>query len=382
MTLNQRLHAGFAAAFGASPLIVSRAPGRVNLIGEHTDYNDGFAMPVAIGAETRVGFTPQPGADLRVMALDLGEEDRFAPSGVGALTGGSWRNYVRGVVDELNTAGVVVPGGMLAVAGSIARGTGLSSSASLEVALTHALLLAVGLEWSALDIALLAQRAECGFPGVRCGNLDQIASAATRQGHALLIDCRSLALRQIPLPDDIAVVIVQSGVERGLVDGEYNTRRAECERAAAFLGVAALRDADEAMLMAAKGKLDDLAWLRACHVIGDNRRTLEAAEALSANDLRTTGRLMRESHRSQAQDFGITVAATDQLSALLNTAIGTEGGARQTGGGFGGAVVAVMRRDRVDAVCGAVLASYRTPTGAMPAISIEIPADGAGVIAS
>ncbi len=381
MTLAARLRAGFVDAYGAAPHINSRAPGRVNLIGEHTDYNDGFAMPIAIGAETRVAFTPVAGADLQVAAFDLGERDRFSPARVGALPGGGWRNYVRGTVDELTRAGIAVPGGMLAIAGNIARGTGLSSSASLEVALVHALLAAVGVEWPALDIALLAQRAECGFPGVRCGNLDQIASAATRAGHALLIDCRSLALRTIRMPDDVAVMIVQSGVERGLVDGEYNTRRSECERAAAFLGVAALRDADDAMLHAAKGLLDDRAWHRARHVIGDNRRALDAARALAADDLIATGRLMRDSHLSQAHDFGITVPQTDRLADLLNAAIGVDGGARQTGGGFGGAVVGVMRRDRVDAVRDAVLAHYRTPAGTPPDLCIEVPADGAGLVA-
>jgi galactokinase len=381
MTLSARLHAGFVEAFGAAPLIEARAPGRVNLIGEHTDYNQGFAMPMAIGPETRVGFAADPGADLHIAALDFGEHDRFAPAHVTRHAGGGWRNYVRAVVDELNRAGVAVPGGRVAIAGSIARGTGLSSSASLEVALAHALLAAVGANWSALDIALLAQRAECGFPGVRCGNLDQIASAATRKGHALLIDCRSLGLHQIPVPGDMAVMIVQSGVERGLVDGEYNARRVECERAARFLDVPALRDADDAMLAAAKGRLDDVAWRRARHVIGDNRRTLQAAEALASDDLIATGRLMRESHRSQAGDFGITVPETDRLAALINAAIGDAGGARQTGGGFGGAVVAVMRADRVDAVRSAVLDGYRTPGGAPPEISVEIPADGANVTA-
>ena len=378
-TLAARLRAGFVQAFGAAPQIAARAPGRVNLIGEHTDYNQGFAMPMAIGPETRVAFTPQAGGRLHVAALDFGEDDAFDPARVGPHQGGGWRNYVRGVVDELNRAGIAVPGGTLAIAGSLARGTGLSSSASLEVALAHALLAAAGADWTALDIALLAQRAECGFPGVRCGNLDQIASAATRAGHALLIDCRSLALRQIVLPGDLAVMIVQSGVERGLVDGEYNTRRIECERAAAHLGVAALRDADDAMLAAAKATLDDRAWHRARHVIGDNRRTLEAAEALAADDLVTTGRLMREAHVSQAHDFGITVPDTDRLAALLDHAIGDEGGARQTGGGFGGAVVAIMRADRVEAVRAAVLDGYRTPTGALPDITVEAPADGAGI---
>ena len=361
-------------------MIAARAPGRVNLIGEHTDYNDGFAMPMAIGAETRVDFTHDPAVPLAVHAVDLDQDDCFDPSAVAALPDGGWRNYVRGVVDELVRAGVAVPGGKLSITGTIPQGTGLSSSASLEVALAHALLAAAGQTWPALDIALLAQRAECGFPAVRCGNLDQIACAATTEGHALLIDCRSLALCQIALPADFAVMIVQSGVRRGLVDGEYNRRRAECERAAAALGVPALRDADEAMLLAGREAMDELAWHRARHVIGENRRVLQAAAALEAGDLVATGRLMRESHQSQAQDFGITVADTDRLAALLDAALGDEGGARQTGGGFGGAVVAVMRSGRVDAVRQAVIEGYRTPDGTLPLISIETAGAGAGIL--
>lgn len=379
--LGERLLRGFGAAHGRAPAIHARAPGRVNLIGEHTDYNDGFALPVAIGPETRVALFPEAQGPLSVAALDLGEDDVFDPAGVVPSAAGGWRNYVRGLVDELVRAGVPVGGGALAIAGSIARGTGLSSSASLEVALAHAFLAAAGLHWDPLAIALLAQRAECGFPGVRCGNLDQIASAAARAGHALLIDCRSLALTPIALPDDCAVMIVQSGVRRGLVDGEYNARRAQCEAAARALGLAALRDADMGMLDAAASRLDPLVHARARHVISENARVLAAAQALSAGDLVETGRLMRESHRSQADDFAITVPHTDRLADLLNAAIGGEGGARQTGGGFGGAVVAVLRADRVGAVADAVRAGYRTPDGALADISIERPAAGAGLIA-
>ncbi|NBC36150.1 galactokinase [Novosphingobium sp. FSY-8] len=381
MMLADRLNAGFAAAYAAAPAITVRAPGRVNLIGEHTDYNDGFAMPIAIGQETQVAFTPQVGAPLQVAALDFADSDAFDPAAPDRATAGDWRNYVRGVVDELVRAGVSVPGGQMAIAGSIARGTGLSSSASLEVAVARSLLQAAGLDWRAIDIALLGQRAECDFVGVRCGNLDQIASACTQAGHALLIDCRSLDLRQIAMPDDARVMIVQSGVVRGLLDGEYNTRRRECEAAAAIMGVAALRDADAAMLAAARGRMDDVTHARARHVISDNRLTLEAAEALAAGDLVTAGVLMRESHRTQAQDFGITVPATDRLADILNAAIGPQGGARQTGGGFGGAVVGLMRADQVDTVREAVLASYRTPAGEAPMISIEAPCHGAQVLA-
>jgi galactokinase len=377
-TLGERLLQGFAQAFGGAPALVVRAPGRVNLIGEHTDYNDGFAMPIAIGQETRVGFRPG-GKALRVAALDFGESDSFDPARP-EHCGGGWRDYVRGVVDQLRQAGVAVPGGDLAIAGSIAKGTGLSSSASLEVAVARVILESLGQDWDAVRLALLAQRAESDFVGVRCGNLDQIASAATTLGHALLIDCRSLALRQIALPDDAVVMIVQSGVVRGLVDGEYNRRRAECEAAAKVLGVAALRDADEAMLEAARGGMDDSTYRRARHVVTENRRTMEAAEALGSGDLVRMGVLMRESHVSQGADFGITVPPTDALAATMNEAIGREGGARQTGGGFGGAVVGLMRKDRVGAVRDAVLQGYRTPAGDAPVICVETPSAGAGPV--
>ncbi|MCY1670133.1 galactokinase [Novosphingobium sp. SL115] len=374
--LNDRLLSGFAAAFGGAPALVIRAPGRVNLIGEHTDYNDGFAMPMAIGQETRVAFRPAAGP-LNVAALDFAEADSFDPAAP-SRTGG-WRDYVRGVVAQLVAAGITVPGGDLAIAGTIAKGTGLSSSASLEVAVARAMLEVTGQSWDAVRVALLAQRAECDFVGVRCGNLDQIASAATTSGHALLIDCRTLALRQIAMPDDVAVMIVQSGVVRGLVDGEYNRRREECERAARILGVGALRDADEPLLESARSSFDDLAFLRARHVITENRRTLDAAQALATGDLVRVGALMRESHASQHEDFGITVPFTHALAELMSEAIGPEGGARQTGGGFGGAVVGLMRKDRLAAVREAVLENYRTPAGARPEICEELPAAGAGL---
>lgn len=318
---------------------------------------------------------------LSVTALDFGEGDSFDPAG--CLVGGDgWRTYVRGIVNELRKVGIAVPAGELAIAGNLARGTGLSSSASLEVALATVLLAAVGEVWEPTKTALLAQRAECDFVGMRCGNLDQIASSATTAGHALLIDCRSLALQQIIVPADCAVIIVQSGVVRGLVDGEYNLRRRQCERAAKALGVAALRDADEAMLEAAADQLDDVAYVRARHVIGDNRRTLAAAEALAVGDLFEIGRLMRESHVSQSEDFGITVPETDHLATILNEAIGLLGGARQTGGGFGGAVIGLVPAAMVTSVRETVLAEYRTPFGERPSIIVERPASGATLEAS
>ncbi len=382
MSLGESLSTGFARAFGGRPEVVARAPGRVNLIGEHTDYNDGFAMPIAIGQEVRVGFRPGIGTTLRVAALDFAESDTFPTACIPHLRDGQWRNYVRGVIDELARAGIAVPAGDMAIAGNIAKGTGLSSSAALEVAIARAILAVTGHDWDAVRVARLAQRAENEFVGMRCGVLDQIASAATSDGHALLIDCRSLELQQIPVPSDVAVMIVQSGVVRGLIDGEYNLRRAECERAAAALGVKALRDADEAMLAAGRAGMDEVAFRRARHIIEDNRRTIEMVAAFAANNLVRAGELMREAHASQAGDFEITVPETDRLAALLNEAIGMEGGARQTGGGFGGAVIALVRSDRVEAVRECVRSGYRTPTGELAEISVERPRQGASLVES
>ncbi len=379
--LQDRLATGFSAAFGRAPDLVARAPGRVNLIGEHTDYNDGFALPVAIGAETRIALRRRNDDEVHVAALDFGEEDRFVPAAkLAKSVDGGWRDYVRGVFAILARAGIQPPGAEMAIAGDIPRGTGLSSSASLEVALVTAILAALGRREDPRQVASWAQAAENDFVGVRCGNLDQLASAGSVASAALLIDCRTLALEPVPLPPGVAIMIVQSGVVRGLVDGEYNARRRECEEAARALGVSALRDASLAMLEAGHGTMSASAFRRARHVITENARTLAAAEALSAGDLRAMGRLMAESHASQRDDFGITVAETDRLTELLTRAIGAEGGARQTGGGFGGAVVALMRRELVEAVQNRVTTRYRTPSGVSPEIRVEQAQPGASVV--
>ena len=379
--LQRRLLEGFAACFDGAPDLVSRAPGRVNLMGEHTDYNDGFALPVAIGAETRVALRRRADANVRVAALDFAEQDRFALCpGLGMGGDRGWRDYVRGTLVTLVRAGVPLGGMELAIAGNIPKGTGLSSSASLEVAVAAVALAAMGRVEDPRTVALWAQAAENDFVGVRCGNLDQLASAAASAGAALLIDCRSLELKPVPLPTDAAILIVQSGVARGLVEGEYNARRRECEEAAAALGLSALRDADLEMLAAGRERMSPTAFRRARHVISDNRRTQNAVEALLADDLASMGRLMNESHASQRDDFQITLPETDRLAALLAGAIGAEGGARQTGGGFGGAVVAMARSARIEEICAEIVGQYRTPTGSPPEIFVERAHPGASII--
>jgi galactokinase len=379
-TLQVRLAEGFAQRFGGTPDLVVRAPGRVNLIGEHTDYNDGFAMPVAIGSETRVALRRRGDGEIRVAALNFGEEDSFFPSAdLEKATLGGWRDYVRGTVAILMKEGVEVGGLDIALVGDVPMGTGLSSSASLEVAVATAVLALAGRKEDPKQVALWAQAAENDFVGMRCGNLDQLASAATVEGAALLIDCRSLELRPVEMPSDASVMIVQSGVVRGLVEGHYNERRRQCEEAAAILGVPALRDAQLDMLEAVAADVDPLVVRRARHVITENDRTLAAADALTLGDLRAVGILMRDSHASQRDDFEITVPSTDRLAELMSDAIGENGGARQTGGGFGGAVVGLMARDQVETVRERVLSEYRTPSGELPDIRVERACSGASI---
>jgi galactokinase len=383
MTLaNAALHAHvtttFAAQFGKAPDLVARAPGRVNLIGEHTDYNDGFVLPCAIGPATMVAASKRDDREMRIIAADFGNTaDAFNLDDIARSELG-WANYIRGMVDALQKAGFALTGANLAIAGNVPKGAGLSSSASLEVAVGEAILALVETRIDRTRLAQIAQAAECDFVGTNCGIMDQLISAQGKAGHALLIDCRSLALTDAPIAHDVAIMIVHSGVTRGLVDGHYNERRRQCEAAAAAMGVAALRDADLPMLDAAK--LDAATRARARHVITENQRTLDAAAALAASDLRALGALMAESHASMRDDFEITVPKIDELAALLQSAIGSEGGARMTGGGFGGACVAILPTTQAADVQAAVEAGYRTPDGATPLIMMERPGPGAGLV--
>ena len=364
--LQHRVESAFARHFGSAPTLQLRAPGRVNLIGEHTDYNDGFVLPCAIDFETRIAAGPRSDRQVRVLACDYGEAlDQFSLDAPIEPRGDAlWANYVRGVVKTLLARGLPLQGLDLAVAGNVPQGAGLSSSASLEVAVALAFKAMQGLDSvSATDIALIAQQAENQFVGVNCGIMDQLISARGEHGHALLIDCRSLELRPVPLPQGLAVMIVHSHVQRGLVDGEYNTRRAQCEAAASHYGVKALRDVDLAQLEHEARGLDPLVFRRARHIVTENQRTLDAADALAAGDLAQLGRLMAASHASMRDDFEITVPPIDQLVAILQDAIGGTGGARMTGGGFGGCVVALLPEAQVAAAQLAVATHYRAPSG-------------------
>lgn len=367
--------------FGAEPDMLFRAPGRVNLIGEHTDYNDGFVLPAAINRQTVVAIGRANSSVITAIASDFGENlDRFALDRPINAISADWANYVRGVAGAMLAEGIELTGANLAVAGDVPLGSGLSSSAALEVAVGNAL---AGIADQAIDptqMAKLAQRAENEFVGCACGIMDQLISTRGEAGKALLIDCRSLECTPVPLPDGVSIIIAHSGVRHAHAGGEYNDRRAQCEAAARHYGVVALRDLTIAQLETGKQGLDDVAYRRARHVVTENARTLAAADALSCGDLQHLGELMALSHRSMRDDFEITIAAVDDLAEIMAAPLNGEGGARMTGGGFGGCVIAVTTDSKADLVVRAIADNYRTPEGLQSDVFICQPSAGASRI--
>ncbi|WP_314440197.1 galactokinase [Massilia timonae] len=374
----------FLAAFGQPATIRVQAPGRVNLIGEHTDYNGGLVLPCAIGYRTVIVARPRADRRMRVVAADYDDAiDEYAlDAPIERLAAPMWANYVRGVVHELlqrEPSGHSLPGMDMVIAGDVPQGAGLSSSASLSVAvctLFSTLPDHPGL--GPVEAALVAQRAENDFVGCKCGNMDQISSACGVQDHALLIDCRSLRVSPVPIPAGAAIMIVESHITRGLVDSAYNTRRAQCEQAARHFGVPFLRDVDLATLAEKGAGLDPVALRRARHVVSENARVVAAAEALAAGDLERMGELMAASHASMRDDFEITVPAIDRLVDIVKDAIGEAGGVRMTGGGFGGCVVALVPTELVEVARLALARDYRAPNGAQATVHVCRAAAGAG----
>ncbi len=378
----QKTRQAFANVFSAQPKLSVQAPGRVNLIGEHTDYNDGFVLPCAIDYHTVISGSPRTDRRVHVVAVDYaGERDEIdLDRPIEPLGDRLWANYVRGVVKYLLEAGYALTGANLVISGNVPQGAGLSSSASLEVAVGQFFKSLNGLNISPSEIAQIGQRAENRFVGCNCGIMDQLISAQGRADHALLIDCRSLVTQAVAMPSDIAVVIVNSNVQRGLVGSEYNTRRKQCEEAARFFAVKALRDVDLPTFAARSPGLDPLVARRARHIITDSQRAIELAETLKTGDLPRIGQLMADSHASMRDDFEITVPPVDALVSIVKDALGNAGGARMTGGGFGGCVVALTTQDRVAAVREAVDSRYRTISGLDASIYVCHASAGASIL--
>ena len=376
----ERANAAFVLRFGAEPQYIAEAPGRVNLIGEHTDYNDGFCLPCAIDRYTCVAISRRDDNCICVVACDENNsEDEFdLAKPIGRTRRTLWANYVRGTLAAFQRDGFDIAGANIVIAGDVPRGAGLSSSASLEMAVAHAFKWLGKWNVDAKTLALAGQYAEHTFVDCQCGIMDQMISVSARTNHAMLLDCRSLQTRAVPIPDDIAIVIVNSKISRGLVDSEYNARRAQCYKAAKLVGVPALRDINVESLNATISGMDEVLAKRVRHVVSENARTLACAQALSVGDIAEVGRLMRASHASLRNDFEVTVPAIDHLTDLLANAIGDTGGARITGGGFGGCVVALCRIQQVDAVGAAVSLRYRSPAGESADVYVCRASDGAG----
>ncbi|WP_192457189.1 galactokinase [Musicola keenii] len=382
MTLSARTQAVFLQQFGYPPAVIVQAPGRVNLIGEHTDYNDGFVLPCAINYCTTISAAPRADRLIRVVAADYHDQlDEFSlDAPIEPHPNWQWANYVRGVVKHLLRRSHAFDGADLVIGGDVPQGAGLSSSASLEVAVGKAIQTLYQLPLDNVALALNGQEAENQFVGCNCGIMDQLISAQGQRDHALLIDCRSLETRAVPLPKNVAVVIINSNVKRGLVDSEYNTRREQCEAAARYFQVSALRDVSEADFAARSAGLDPLAARRARHVITENARTLAAADALALGDLRHMGELMAASHASMRDDFEITVPPIDTLVEIIKSVIGAEGGVRMTGGGFGGCVVALVPAHLADVVQNTVALEYPQRTGLQPTCYVCQASPGAGYV--
>lgn len=379
MALIDDARLAFVRLYGGQPEACYQAPGRVNLIGEHTDYNDGFVLPAAIDYHTVIAGRRREDRRVTLVALDLNEarSDFDLDEPIEKDPRAAWSDYIRGVCKVLLSQGYRLTGADLVITGNVPQGAGLSSSASLEVVTARAM---VGLSGEMLDgtqAALVGQQAENQFVGCQCGIMDQLISARGQRGHAALIDCRTLETRRVPMPADAALVIINSNVKRGLVDSEYNQRRKQCEEAAQTLAVKALRDAKMVQLEAMRFEMTEKVYRRARHVITENERTLLAADALANADWPTISRLMAESHASMRDDFEITVPPIDGLVEMIADTIGGNGGVRMTGGGFGGCVVALVPDAWVGAVLDVVQQRYQAEYDIAPNVYVCHPVDGA-----
>lgn len=349
----------FLSLYGAPAQGIAAAPGRVNLIGEFTDYNDGFVLPCSLAFRTQVMFKQRDDNIITVRSLNYpGEQDRFSVDKEITEGQSQWGNYIRAVTYVLKRAGYTLRGADLLIDSNLPQGSGLSSSAALEVAVGGMFNHIAQLGLPPEKIALFGQEAENDFMHCQCGIMDQLISAKGENGHALLIDCENLATTAVKVPDDLNIVIVNSNYPRKLVDSEYNQRRIDCEQAAVKMGVETLRQATMTGLQAVKATLSENEYKRAHHVISENDRVIAATTALQNNDMDALRTLMAASHQSLKHDFEVTVPATDGLVEICKEAMGERGAVRMTGGGFGGAIVCLCRDAEVPLIKAAVEKHY------------------------
>jgi galactokinase len=368
----------FVERFGASPAALTRAPGRVNLIGEHTDYNDGYVLPLAINRAVWIALRPRSDREVDVWSMDFDEPGHFTLDGLERARSG-WIEYLKGIAWVLKDAGFHLTGWEGVIGSDVPIGAGLSSSAAIELATARTFAEVSKVPWKPAAMARLAQRAENEWVGVNCGIMDQMISAVGREGHAVLIDCRSLGTRPVSLPEGTVVVILDTATRRGLVDSAYNERRRQCETAAQFFGVPALRDVTPDVFESRAGNLDAVTRRRARHVVSENTRTLAAADAADRGDATTVGNLMNESHRSLRDDFEVSSAALDAIVEIAQTQPACYG-ARMTGAGFGGCAVALVDHDETAPFVERVTSEYSRRTSLTPKLYVTEATSGAAVI--
>lgn len=368
----------FQGRFGDSPRIFA-APGRVNLIGEHTDYNDGFVMPCALGFTTRVAISPRADRSINLHSEDFPDVQQFSLDRLPASRLDSWADYLIGVLVQLQRTGSLSQGANVLVSGEVPVAAGLSSSAALEVASALAFMDLNGIVMPLPQVAKMCQRAENTFVGANCGIMDQFVSCLGKGGHALFLDCRSLDYRLVPIPEDVRIVICNTMVKHKHAGGEYNQRRAECEEGVRLLArsnpeIRALRDATLEQVQ--RSDLPPVIARRCEHVIQENARVVEGREALEAGDLARFGNLMRESHRSLRDLFEVSSSELDLMVSLAEKMPGCWG-ARMTGGGFGGCTVNLVKASEATSFAERIAKVYQEETGVHPDVYVCSAADGA-----
>jgi galactokinase len=379
----EQLRSEFAQEFGGDARLF-RAPGRVNLIGEHTDYNDGFVMPAAIGFDTWVAAAKNNSDNIAVHSAQESQTFKFPLQEPNPQPRHDWTDYVRGVLVELERSSVALTPANLLIDGRVPIGAGLSSSAAIEVATAISMLQVSGGNLDRNAIARLCQRAENHFVGARCGIMDQFACLNGRKGHVILLDCRTLDARYLPLPSKVKLVICNTMVKHSLAAGEYNARRAQCEQCVTELkavhpSLTALRDLSEAELEHDAPRLPELLRRRCRHVVSENARVLRAADALQSGDMEQLGQLMYESHVSLRDDYEVSCRELDIMVELARKAPGLIG-ARMTGGGFGGCAINLVRDEAVDEFVPQVSNGYKDAVGLTPEVYVTEAADGASCV--
>ena len=378
----ERIATSYQQKFGQAPELLVSAPGRVNLIGEHTDYNDGFVLPVAIDKKIIIGGSRRTDEVVRLYSLNFEEFQEFSISSL--VKQNTWSDYVKGVVSELLQAGHRLHGFNAVLEGNVPRASGLSSSAAIEVASAFFMAQMFQISMSGEEMSKLCQRAENRFVGVNCGIMDQFISRLGKLGHALLIDCRDLSYRLVPFEvEGCSIVMCNSNVKRQLVDSAYNERRSQCEEGVRLLkaklpAIAALRDVTSAQLQAHAALLPPLTFQRCRHVVTENERVMQAVEALNANNIVRFGELLNQSHESLRDDYQVSCKELDMLVELARSVNGTIG-SRMTGAGFGGCTVSLVKDSAVETFRQVIVEQYKERTGITAEVYISKAEDGARV---